>query len=255
MEVHHHPEVEKKGLKEYLLEGLMIFIAVMMGFFAESLREHINDRNKAKEYAEAMVSDLAADTARLSKYIKYTDNATRNVDTLMKLLSSSDPKDIPSGKLYWYGLFGGWPNTYVPNDATLLGMKNSGSLRYFTKPSINRALAKYDQLLQSFRTSDVLQQGIYTEVRKIRAQLFEFKYNEIANSILQATRKKFDRAPIDSFIRSNPPLLSNDKVLFNQYAEMVRSRFMKNQLDVADSLKLQAVRLMSALKIEYNLKE
>jgi len=25
MEVHHHPEVEKKGIKEYLLEGLMIF--------------------------------------------------------------------------------------------------------------------------------------------------------------------------------------------------------------------------------------
>ena len=253
MEVHHHPEVEKKGLKEYLLEGLMIFIAVMMGFFAESLREHITDRSRAKEFAETMVSDLKADSVSLSRYITYTDDATRNVDTLMKLLALSDPKDIPSGKLYWYGLFGGWPNTYVPNDATLLAMKNSGSLRYFTKPSVNRALAKYDQLLQSFRTSDVLQQGIYTEVRKVRAQLFEFKYNEMANAILQAARKKFDRAQIDSFIRSNPPLLSTDKVLFNQYAEMVRSRFMKNQLNVADSLKLQAVRLMTALKTEYNL--
>lgn len=255
MEVHHHPEVEKKGLKEYLLEGIMIFIAVTMGFFAESLREHINDRHKAREFAETMVSDLKADTVSLSKYIKYTDDATRNVDTLMKLLSSSEPKDIPSGKLYWYGLFGGWPNTYVANDATLLAMKNSGSLHYFTKPSVNRALAKYDQLLQSFRSSDALQQGIYTEVRKIRAQLFEFKYNEMANDILQATRKKFDRASIDSFIRSNPPLLSTDKVLFNQYAEMVRSRFMKNQLAVADSLKLQAVRLMTALKTEYNMEE
>ena len=40
MEVHHHPEVEKKGFKEYILEGLMIFLAVMMGFFAESIREN-----------------------------------------------------------------------------------------------------------------------------------------------------------------------------------------------------------------------
>jgi len=39
MEVHHHPDVEKKGFKEYLLEGLMIFLAVTMGFFAESYRE------------------------------------------------------------------------------------------------------------------------------------------------------------------------------------------------------------------------
>ena len=41
MEVHHHPQVEKKNLKEYLLEGLMIFIAVTLGFFAENIRENV----------------------------------------------------------------------------------------------------------------------------------------------------------------------------------------------------------------------
>ncbi len=34
MEVHHHPHVEKKSFKEYFLEGLMIFLAVTMGFIA-----------------------------------------------------------------------------------------------------------------------------------------------------------------------------------------------------------------------------
>ncbi len=43
MEVHHHPKAEKKNFKEYFLEFLMIFLAVTMGFFAESLREHIVD--------------------------------------------------------------------------------------------------------------------------------------------------------------------------------------------------------------------
>ena len=37
-EAHHHPKVEKKNLRDYLLEWLMIFIAVTLGFFAESLR-------------------------------------------------------------------------------------------------------------------------------------------------------------------------------------------------------------------------
>jgi hypothetical protein len=36
MEVHHHPNVEKKGYKEYFLEFLMIFLAVTMGFIAEN---------------------------------------------------------------------------------------------------------------------------------------------------------------------------------------------------------------------------
>jgi hypothetical protein len=39
MEVHHHPHVEKKNFKEYLLEGLMIFIAVTMGFFAGTFKK------------------------------------------------------------------------------------------------------------------------------------------------------------------------------------------------------------------------
>ena len=41
MEVHHHPQLDHKHKpwKEYLLEGLMIFIAVMMGFIAENIRE------------------------------------------------------------------------------------------------------------------------------------------------------------------------------------------------------------------------
>ena len=43
MEVHHHPHVEKKNFKEYFLEFLMIFLAVTIGFFAESLREHFTD--------------------------------------------------------------------------------------------------------------------------------------------------------------------------------------------------------------------
>ncbi len=54
MEVHHHPNVEKKGFKEYILEGLMIFLAVTLGFFAESIREKIADKEKERDYITAM---------------------------------------------------------------------------------------------------------------------------------------------------------------------------------------------------------
>ena len=43
MEVHHHPTIEKKNFKEYLLEFIMIFLAVTMGFIAENLREHFTE--------------------------------------------------------------------------------------------------------------------------------------------------------------------------------------------------------------------
>jgi len=253
MEVHHHPEVEKKGLKEYFLEGLMIFLAVMMGFFAESLRERISENSRAKEFAKTLYSDLKADTAGLNKYQKRMNYVAANVDTLMQLLSAADPKDIPSGKLYWYGLFGGYYDTFTPHDATLLEMKNSGSLRYFTNPAINRMVANYDQRLQYYRSEVENTRGIYTEVRKVRALLFNFKYNDAANAVSQRIYIKFNKASIDSFIMTNPPLLSKDKILFNQYVEMVRSRFLKGQLKIADTLNYRAKALIGALKKEYDL--
>jgi hypothetical protein len=45
-DLHHKP----KPWKEYLLEGLMIFIAVTMGFIVESIRENISAREKENEF-------------------------------------------------------------------------------------------------------------------------------------------------------------------------------------------------------------
>lgn len=255
MEVHHHPEVEKKGIKEYLLEGLMIFVAVTMGFFAESLREHINERDSAKEFATSLYADLKEDTADLKGYITYVDRGAKSIDTLMKLLTENDPKHIPSGKLYWFGLWGGAYRVFAPHDATLLEMKNSGSLRFFANPSINRKVAQYDQLCQSMKLYESYDQGIYIEVRKLRAQLFDFKYNEIANNISHIKDATRSRASVDSFIKINPPLFSYDKVLFNQYIEMVRSRFLGRKVTMADTVLNHAVALIGALKKEYGLDE
>src|SRR4029077_8325137 len=100
MEVHHHPHLKKKNFKEYLLEGLMIFVAVTMGFFAETIRENISEHERAETFATSMVKELKEDTAQLKSYVKYFTYANNNVDTLMQLLTAADPKDVPSGKLY-----------------------------------------------------------------------------------------------------------------------------------------------------------
>ncbi|GAC1306681.1 MAG: hypothetical protein NVSMB24_17360 [Mucilaginibacter sp.] len=255
MEVHHHPEVEKKGLKEYLLEGLMIFLAVMMGFFAESYREHISENSRANEYAATLYSDLKLDTAELNGYLTYFKFGKANVDTLMQLLADADPKQVSSGKLYWFGLYGGAYRIFTPHDATLLELKNSGSLRFFGDKVINRKLALYDELCQAMKKIDDLEAGIYTDVRKARAGLFEFKYNDITNNISHMKDKKAMKAKIDSFKRTNPPLLSYDKTRFNEYVELVRSRFFDRKVNNADSLLRKASELMGLLNEKYNLKD
>ncbi|HSZ87582.1 MAG TPA: hypothetical protein VK787_16230 [Puia sp.] len=58
MEVHHHPNVEKKNFRQYFLEFLMIFLAVSMGFFAESIRDHFAEKKISRQYLETFRQEL-----------------------------------------------------------------------------------------------------------------------------------------------------------------------------------------------------
>ncbi len=64
MEVHKHPHhvTHKKKWGEYLLEFLMLFLAVFLGFIAENQREHIVEHQREKKFARRLLSDLRQDS-------------------------------------------------------------------------------------------------------------------------------------------------------------------------------------------------
>ena len=68
MEIHHHTDLhhKKKKFKEYFLEFLMIFLAVTLGFFAETIRESITEHTRAKELAIAFYEELKSDSTSCS---------------------------------------------------------------------------------------------------------------------------------------------------------------------------------------------
>jgi hypothetical protein len=260
MEVHHHPDLHhaKKKWKEYFLEFLMIFLAVTLGFIAENIRESISEHERAKAFASSMLKDLQEDTAQLRPYRIYFDYAANNVDTLMQMLSAHELKDIPTGKLYWYSLWGGAHRFFIPNDATFQQMKSSGALRYFDK-TVAYDAANYDRLCRMMQTTETSLSSIYGEARKSRALIFEFRFSDIANNIARANNitlvntSHVDQQKIETFIQSNPPLLSYDKTLINQYVELVRSRFLHNNVMLADSLMNQSKKLIKELEEKYDL--
>src|SRR5580704_12045883 len=86
MEVHHHPEVEKKGFKEYLLEGLMIFIAVLMGFIAENIRESITEHKRAAEFAQSYYESIKKDTTQLYAAIRFSKHKLAACDSTAAIL-------------------------------------------------------------------------------------------------------------------------------------------------------------------------
>ncbi len=92
MEVHHHPHLEhkEKPWKEYLLEGLMIFLAVSLGFIAENIREHLSEENKKKELIEMVSLDFQRDIKQLDYQKKIAIEKIKRCDTLIMLLNSNN---------------------------------------------------------------------------------------------------------------------------------------------------------------------
>ena len=89
MEVHHHPQVEKKNFKQYLLEGLMIFLAVTMGFIAENIRESISDGRQVDDLVHSMVSDLKTDVIMYDSFDSLNLGYYKMIDTVFLLMKGS----------------------------------------------------------------------------------------------------------------------------------------------------------------------
>jgi len=127
MEVHHHPNVERKHFKEYFLEFLMIFLAVTLGFFAENFREHIVENAKEKKYISSIVEDLKTDSANLHFIIHtYMPAVNGWVDSAVSLLESSNP--VIDERIIYQAIENAtlWRH-YYPNQRTLTQLKNSGN--------------------------------------------------------------------------------------------------------------------------------
>ncbi len=110
MEVHHHPHLahKEKPWKEYLLEGLMIFLAVCLGFIAENIREHLSEQNKKKELLEIVSQDFKKD---LDQLIYHENFAKEKLEMCKKLLKyfEGDHNAISRNEYYHgLGVIKGW---------------------------------------------------------------------------------------------------------------------------------------------------
>lgn len=136
MEVHHHPQVEKKGFKEYILEGLMIFLAVMMGFIAENVRESISEHKRAAEFARSYFEDIKKDTAELHVVVYFSKHKIATMDSAIAILHSHHDK-LNDTTLYTQLATTTNVMPFEPSAGTYEQIKSSGSLRYFDQKLVN----------------------------------------------------------------------------------------------------------------------
>ena len=146
MEVHHHPDLhhKRKKIKEYFLEFLMIFLAVTLGFFAESYREHLVERKREKEYMKEIVQNLEYDSLRCSLNMQNNYEIFAGMDSLRVELKKAVHGEINGNTIYYLTLkYAGNTGRAVFNTSAITELKNSGSLRLIENKTLVNELADY----------------------------------------------------------------------------------------------------------------
>lgn len=159
MEVHHHPDVEKKGLKEYLLEGLMIFLAVTMGFIAENIRENISEHKRAIEFARSYYGDIKKDTALLHQALHFSAHKIAAIDSIENDMHQA-PAAWNDTVIFAKGIVASAVLPFEPSTENYEQMKSSGVLRSFKRRMVN-LMNEYDlQAKHVERREDITQKFI-----------------------------------------------------------------------------------------------
>jgi len=100
MEVHHpHHPTHKKKWTEYIIEFVMLFTAVTLGFFAENIREHISEKEKKKDLLQAVARDFETDLEQFNFHREFALSKIKNCDSLIDIYNS-DPTKVDQKKYY-----------------------------------------------------------------------------------------------------------------------------------------------------------
>ena len=245
MEVHHHPEVAKKNLKEYLLEGLMIFLAVMLGFVSENVREHLVDREREQEFMQLLSNDIKSDITRLEDMIDARNYKERHLDSLMMFLNSLSKNDHLN-EIYYCAIQipRGISTRFTPNDGTIQQLKNSGGLRLIHHLNVADSIMKYDVSVRDLLRTIEVESRYTDDYRKIATRVL----NALVLDAMTDTLNWVHR-PIN-----NPPLLPYDAATLAEYNSAIFSIKSVNRAvrRSARQLLIQATNLEKVLKEEYS---
>jgi hypothetical protein len=242
MEVHHHPNVEKKGFKEYFLEFIMIFLAVTMGFFAESIRENISNNEHAKLLTNQLVAGLKADTLNLQTAIKFEQLHQRTIDTLyfalQEPLASADTKTIQQLIANSYSL-----KLFNPTTGAISAIEKELNIKQFAVSELPALIAVYENSININKQRENLL------FRLLEENLESFFYTHFTPSNAYSIFKK-DSLIADGKIRN---LTQEDMEAFSVKIEILNA-VISSLIHSDEDLKSKAVSLIQYVTNTYNLK-
>ncbi len=161
---------KKSSWQKYVMEFLMLFAAITLGFFAENQREKWGENARGVQYAQRLVEDLDLDSIRMEEVKVNYALKEQQIRTLIPLMQAGIGEKPFLDSLFAYFTLPGSASlvtgiSFVENLATRDELK-SGNMRLIRSDSIVRHLSVYARKEQIFM-------GNQTRYREKRIELLE----------------------------------------------------------------------------------
>ena len=251
MEVHHHAHHghEKKTWKNYIWEFFMLFLAVLCGSLAELQIEHYIENKREKQYIEALIMDLKADTASIKSTIINNEARELYLDSLL-VVSNLDLKENANAKqLVRLFMRSAFRPAHVPSSIAIEQLKNTGSFRLFNhKMGVADSILRYEKLNERIITHNDLYQNDLSLVWQAFYPICDVKiFRDTTYATFTSTKRSLTDKPV-------PPLhLSQEKL--SVFTGHITRQVLINAANrlLLENQNKKAISLINFLEKEYHL--
>lgn len=250
MEVHHHPHIptHAKPWKEYLLEGLMIFVAVTLGYGAENIREHYVETKKAIISAKNLYVDVINDSIG---YARNTINRSRQ-DSCFEIINAfynnkTLDKEIPA--VYAAHGYITRRMLYQMNSLALDEVKSSGTLKFLESDELKAAIQRYASFGSGLKLREQREFSyIDRMLDPISTTNFEFNFNRAAGDNFKIDSNKI---VVTVPIPANVKIMKKDQLDWDNYIAilgMLQTIRLSTDFDYIEPTQKECHKLLTLLR-------
>ena len=236
---------KKKSWKGYLLDFIMLFLAVSLGFMADNFREGASDRSKEIEYIRSMIEDVEEDRVNINAAIDVNTQKIQGLDSLLNICFNyrdTDADKLDINRHFIQVLY--HPEFLTPTDLTMQQLKNAGGMRLIKSKTAINDIIRYDTKLKKITNQQLYYENYQNKAIDRGTEIFNI------HNLLFALRNPDERMSPNYY-----ELLDKDDLKLKEFGNSIAmyKGIIEYYVRLLSEMNEQGDVLMETLKSEYKL--
>ena len=235
----------KKSWKGYLLDFIMLFLAVSLGFMADNFRERASERSKEIEYIRSMIEDVEEDRVNIKAAIDVNTQKIQGLDSLLNICFNyrdTDADKLDINRHFIQVLY--HPEFLTPTDLTMQQLKNAGGMRLIKSKTAINDIIRYDTKLKKITNQQLYYENYQNKAIDRGTEIFNI------HNLLFALRNPDERMSPKYY-----ELLDKDDLKLKEFGNSIAmyKGIIEYYVRLLSEMNEQGDVLMETLKSEYKL--